>query len=387
MSDTQKPLDLFWFIPTSGDGPYLGTQDRHRPADFRYLREIATAVDRLGFKGVLLPTGRGCEDAWITATALATATERLRFLVALRPGVATPAFFARQTAALDRISNGRLLLNVVVGGDPAELAGDGVFLDHDTRYAQAAEFLTIWRGLLSGDTVDFEGDFLKVKGGKLSFPPVQRPHPPLWFGGSSDAALDLAADQVDTYLTWGEPLEQVAEKIAVARARAAARGRTLRFGMRIHLIVRETEDEAWRVAERLIRDVSDEAIAEAQKKLADGSDSVGQKRMTALHGGRRDKLLVGPNLWAGIGLVRRGAGPALVGDPETVAARLREYQALGIETIIASGYPHLEEAYSVAELLFPALGIGADGEKAGAHELHPGEFGTGAGKPKLTAVS
>jgi len=387
MSDTRKPLDLFWFIPTSGDGPYLGTQDRHRPAEFRYLREIATAVDRLGYTGVLLPTGRGCEDAWITTTALATATERLRFLVALRPGVATPAFFARQAAALDRISQGRLLLNVVVGGDPAELAGDGVFLDHDTRYAQAAEFLTIWRGLLAGETVDFDGDFLKVQGGKLSFPPVQQPHPPLWFGGSSDAALDLAADQVETYLTWGEPLEQVAGKIEAAKARAAARGRTLRFGMRIHLIVRETEEEAWRVAERLIRDVSDDAIAEAQKKLAEGSDSVGQKRMSALHGGRRDRLLVGPNLWAGIGLVRRGAGTALVGDPATVAARLREYQDLGIETIIASGYPHLEEAYNVAELLFPALGIGAGGAQAGAHELHPGEFGTGARRPKLTAVS
>ena len=385
MSDTRKPLDLFWFIPTSGDGPYLGTQDRHRPAEFRYLREIATAVDRLDYTGVLLPTGRGCEDAWITATALATATERLRFLVALRPGVATPAFFARQAAALDRISQGRLLLNVVVGGDPAELAGDGVFLDHDTRYAQAAEFLTIWRRLLAGETVDFDGDFLKVKGGKLSFPPVQRPHPPLWFGGSSDAALDLAADQVETYLTWGEPLDQVAEKIEAAKARAAARGRSLRFGMRIHLIVRETEEEAWRVAERLIRDVSDDAIAEAQKKLAEGSDSVGQKRMSALHGGRRDRLLVGSNLWAGIGLVRRGAGTALVGDPATVAARLREYQDLGIETIIASGYPHLEEAYNVAELLFPALDIGS--EKAGAHELHPGEFGTTAGRRKLTAVS
>lgn len=387
MSASQKPLDLFWFIPTSGDGPNLGTQDRHRPAEFRYLREIATAVDRLGFKGVLLPTGRGCEDAWITATALATATERLRFLVALRPGVATPAFFARQAAALDRISQGRLLLNVVVGGDPAELAGDGVFLDHDARYAQAAEFLTIWRRLLAGETVDFDGDFLEVKGGRLSFPPVQRPHPPLWFGGSSDAALDLAADQVETYLTWGEPLEQVAEKIEAARARAAARGRTLRFGLRIHLIVRETEEEAWRVAERLIRDVSDEAIAEAQKKLAEGSDSVGQQRMTALHGGKRDRLLVGPNLWAGIGLVRRGAGTALVGDPQTVAARLREYQALGVETVIASGYPHLEEAYNVAELLFPALGIDADGQSAGAHETHPGEFGTAAGRPKLTAVS
>jgi len=384
-------MNVFWFIPTHGDSRYLGTSQGARAADYDYFQQIAVAADTLGYEGVLLPTGRSCEDAWVVASSLIAATKRLKFLVAIRPGISSPGLAARMAATFDRLSNGRLLINVVTGGDAAELEGDGVFVDHDTRYEITDEFLHIWRKLLTAahtnDAIDYEGKHLQSKGGKALYPPVQKPHPPLWFGGSSDAALDLAADQVETYLTWGEPLEQVAGKIEAAKARAAARGRTLRFGMRIHLIVRETEEEAWRVAERLIRDVSDDAIAEAQKKLAEGSDSVGQKRMSALHGGRRDRLLVGPNLWAGIGLVRRGAGTALVGDPATVAARLREYQDLGIETIIASGYPHLEEAYNVAELLFPALGIGAGGAQAGAHELHPGEFGTGARRPKLTAVS
>ena len=152
----------------------------------------------------------------------------------------------------------------------------------------------------------------------------------------------------------------------------------------MHLIVRETNEEAWAVANKLIARLSDEAIAAAQQKLAKDSDSVGQQRMVALNqGGRRDKLEIAPNLWAGIGLVRRGAGTALVGDAKTVAERLREYQALGIDTIIASGYPHLEEAYKVAELLFPELGIGeAPGLKHGAA---PGEFGIGAFKPAIAA--
>ena len=140
--DSERPLDFFWFIPTHGDGRYLGSERQQRPPEFAYFKEIAQAVDRLGFPGVLLPTGQNCEDSWITAAGLAAHTERLKFLVALRPGVTSPAFAARQTAALDRLSNGRLLLNVVVGGNPVELAGDGVFLPHDERYAQAAEFLT-----------------------------------------------------------------------------------------------------------------------------------------------------------------------------------------------------------------------------------------------------
>ncbi|MGO4840143.1 LLM class flavin-dependent oxidoreductase, partial [Rhizobiaceae sp. 2RAB30] len=159
--------------PTHGDGSYLGSEDRQRPPEFGYFREIAQAVDRLGFPGVLLPTGQNCEDSWITAAGLAAHTERLKFLVALRPGVVSPAFAARQTAALDRLSNGRLLLNVVVGGNPTELAGDGVFLPHDQRYEQAAEFLAIWRGLVSGERVDFSGKHYRVENGRLDLLPAQ----------------------------------------------------------------------------------------------------------------------------------------------------------------------------------------------------------------------
>lgn len=382
MPDTRRPLDFFWFIPTSGDGPYLGTDEGHRAPDHKYLREIATAVDRLGFGGVLLPTGANCEDSWITATQLATATSRLKFLVAIRPGTAAPAFYARLAAALDRVSAGRLLLNIVVGGAPKELAGDGIFLPHDERYDHAGEFFDIFETLARGGAASLDGRHLKAEGARLNFPFVQKPRPPLYFGGSSDAAIDFAAARVDKYLTWGEPPAQVAEKIERVRAAAAARGREVSFGIRLHFIVRETDEEAFQAADRLLSRLSDETIAAAQAKFATESDSVGQRRMSALHGGRRDNLYVAPNLWAGVGLVRGGAGTALVGSPATVAARLAEYQALGIDTVIGSGYPHLEEAYRVAELLFPALGLGS---KRG--EVIEGDFGTGAPRRRITGLA
>ena len=367
------PLGVMWFLPTGGDGRYLGSAEGSRTVDHAYLRQIAQAADRLGYDGVLLPTGRGCEDALVTAAALLPATERLRFLVALRPGLTLPGEAARQYATLDRIAGGRTMINLVCGGNPADLAGDGFTLGHDERYAQAAEFLTVWRGMMAGETVDFAGQYLRSERGRIMFPPVQSPHPPIWFGGSSPAGHALAAAQADTYLTWGEPPGQVAEKIADVRRRAAAHGRTLRYGVRLHLIVRETEGEAWDAARSLIRHLSDDTIATAQRKLATESDSQGQQRMLALHGGSREKLEIAPNLWAGVGLVRGGAGTALVGDPATVAERLREYQALGISTVIASGYPHLEEAYRVAELLFPALGLaGAPAPRSGPSLLMGG---------------
>ncbi|TIP42858.1 MAG: FMNH2-dependent alkanesulfonate monooxygenase [Mesorhizobium sp.] len=385
MTTSASPLDFFWFIPTHGDGTYLGTEKQQRPPEFGYFKEIAQAVDRLGFPGVLLPTGQNCEDSWITATGLATVTERLKFLVALRPGVTLPTFAARQTAALDRLSNGRLLLNVVVGGNPTELAGDGVFLPHDERYAQAQEFLNIWRGLVSGERVNFEGRYYRVENGRLDLLPLQE-LPPLYFGGSSEAGQELAADLVDMYLTWGEPPAQVAAKIASAREKAARRGRKLRFGIRLHFIVRETEDEAWRAAERLISHVTDAQIENAQARFLKEMDSVGQRRMAELHGGRRDRLVVSPNLWAGVGLVRGGAGTALVGTPEQIVERIGEYQAIGIDTIIGSGYPHLEEAYRVAELLFPRLGLGTQRQRA--HKDIANEFSVGFhGASRLQAAS
>ncbi|WP_409075465.1 FMNH2-dependent alkanesulfonate monooxygenase [Pantoea sp. C3] len=349
-------VSVFWFLPTHGDGRYLGTAEGARPVDHAYLQQVAQAADRLGFGGVLIPTGRSCEDAWLVAASLIPVTQRLRFLVALRPGVISPTQAARQAATLDRLSNGRALFNLVTGGDPEELAGDGVFLDHRERYVESAEFTRVWRRVLEGETVDYEGKYVNVRGARLMFKPVQQPRPPLWFGGSSDAAQDLAAEQVDVYLTWGEPPAQVKEKIEQVRAKAAAQGRKVRFGIRLHVIVRETNEEAWQAADKLIANVDDATIAKAQAAFQ-RADSIGQRRMAALHGGRRDKLEISPNLWAGVGLVRSGAGTALVGDGLTVAARMKEYEELGIETFILSGYPHLEEAYRVGELLFPHLDL------------------------------
>jgi alkanesulfonate monooxygenase len=267
---------------------------------------------------------------------------------------------------------------------PSDLAGDGNKLSHAERYAQTDEFLTIWRRILSGEPADFEGRYLSAHGTDISFPPVQQPYPPLWFGGSSDAGIEVAARHIDVYLSWGEPVEQLREKFDRVRGRAAALGRSVRFGLRINLIVRETEEEAWAAADRLISRVTDDLIAEAQHQFTNVSESVGQKRISALHQGRRDKLVVAPNLWAGLGLVRGGAGTALVGSAENVAARIREYQDIGVETFITSAYPHLEEIFNVSELLFPALGL--DGEAAPPERGWDLEFGRG-GAPGVVAAT
>ena len=355
-------VQVFWFLPTHGDSRYLGSAEGARAVDLAYLQQVAGAADALGYEGVLIPTGRSCEDPWVVASSLIGATKRLKFLVAVRPGLHQPALAARMAATFDRLSGGRLLVNLVTGGDRAELEGDGVFLGHAARYEQSAEFIRIWRELIArsheGQGFDYDGEHLQVKGAKLLFPPVQRPHPAVWFGGSSEAAHELAAEQVERYLTWGETPDEVAKKLADVRARAQAKGRRVEFGIRLHVIVRETEEEAWRAADALISRVDDATVLRAQEAFA-RMDSEGQRRMAALHrkgaSRGREALEISPNLWAGVGLVRGGAGTALVGDPRQVAERIGDYAVLGIDAFILSGYPHLEEAYRFAELVFPLL--------------------------------
>ncbi len=383
-------MNVFWFIPTHGDSRYLGTTEGARAAGYDYFQQIAVAADTLGYEGVLLPTGRSCEDAWVVASSLIPVTKRLKFLVAIRPGIASPGLSARMASTFDRLSNGRLLINVVTGGDQAELEGDGLFADHDTRYKITDDFLHIWRELLAAshtnEGIDFEGEQLQSKGGKVLYPPVQHPHPPLWFGGSSPAAHEMAGQHIDTYLTWGEPPEAVAKKITDIRARAKAHGREIKFGIRLHVIVRETEDEAWAAADRLISRLDDDTIARAQASFAK-MDSEGQRRMAALHGGKRggrEQLEIYPNLWAGVGLVRGGAGTALVGNPQQVAARMKEFAELGIDTFILSGYPHLEESYRFAELVFPLL---PNRQRASATGPLSGPFGEIVGNNYLPKAS
>jgi alkanesulfonate monooxygenase len=377
-----EKINVLWFIPTFGDSRYLGSTTGAREADFSYLKQIAQAADSLGYYGALLPTGRSCEDSWIIASSLAPLTAKLKFLVAVRPGLQSPTVAARMTATLDRISNGRLLINVVTGGDPVENRGDGLFVSHKERYDLTREFLDVYRAVLSGEAVNYKGTHIQVEDARLTYPPVQSPYPPLYFGGSSDAAHDVAATSIDKYLTWGEPPADVAEKIKGVREAARARGRNVTFGIRLHVIVRETNEEAWKAADKLIENLSDETIASAQQVFS-RMDSVGQNRMTRLHGGRRDRLEVSPNLWAGVGLVRGGAGTALVGDPDTVAERIDEYRRIGIDSFILSGYPHLEESYRVAELLLPKLPLS---HRAGtsSNVVNMGPFGEALGAKAKT---
>lgn len=382
-----EKINVVWFIPTFGDSRYLGSAKGAREADLPYLKQIAQAADTLGYYGALLPTGRSCEDSWIVASALAPLTEKLKFLVAVRPGLQSPTVAARMTATLDRISGGRLLINVVTGGDPVENKGDGLFVSHKERYDLTREFLDVYRAILSGESVNYQGRHIQVEDARLAYPPIQSPYPPLYFGGSSDAAHEVAATSIDKYLTWGEPPADVAEKIKGVREAARARGREITFGIRLHVIVRETNEEAWKAADKLIENLSDETIASAQQVFA-RMDSVGQNRMTRLHGGRRDRLEVSPNLWAGVGLVRGGAGTALVGDPDTVAERIDEYRRIGIDSFILSGYPHLEESYRVAEVLLPKLPL-SHRTGTSSNVVNMGPFGEaiGAQAKPLPAVS
>ncbi len=353
-------IAFHWFLPTNGDGrrlvepplPVPGIAGGQRPATFGYLTQIALAAESFGFEGALTPTGPWCDDAWITTAALAQRTERLKFLVAFRPGAMSPTLAAQMAATHQFHSGGRLVLNVVTGGDTAEQNAYGDWLDKDGRYERCAEFLQIVRGLWSGERVDFEGTHLHVAGGALGR--VPDPLPELYFGGSSPAALEVAAQHVDAYLTWGEPPAQVEEKISRVRALAAEHGRTLRYGIRLHVVSRDTSEEAWAAADKLLEGISAEEIAKVHARMAT-TESEGQQRMLALHGGSRANLEVAPNLWAGVGLARGGAGTALVGSHEEVADRIEEYAALGIDEFVLSGYPHLEELYWFGEGVLPLL--------------------------------
>jgi alkanesulfonate monooxygenase len=348
-------VHVHWFLPTTGDSREIvgfGPTTGRRAPDIGYLGQVARAADQLGFEAVLTPTGTWCEDAWLTTAALSRDTRDLKFLVAFRPGLVSPTLAAQQASTFQRITDGRLLINIVTGGDADEQHRFGDWLDHDRRYDRTAEFITVMRGAWTGTPFDFHGDHYEVAGATTVQPPS--PTPEIFFGGASPAAERVAACHADVYLTWGETPDQIADRLDRMRSLAAAADRTLRFGIRLHVISRDRAEDAWAVTDQMLEAMSDEVIALAQSQFTK-AESVGQLRMSALHGGRRDNLVIAPNLWAGYGLVRSGAGTALVGSHEEVADRIEEYHRLGIDHFILSGQPHLEEAYWFAEGVFPVL--------------------------------
>jgi alkanesulfonate monooxygenase len=355
-------LAFHWFLPTNGGdgrqvvggghGADVVQSASGRPASVGYLGQVARSAEQLGFAAALTPTGAWCEDAWLTTAMLSSVSERLKFLVAFRPGLLSPFLAAQMATTFQNLSGGRLLLNVVTGGESREQRMFGDFLDKDERYARCDEFLSIVRALWRGETVTYDGQHLRVEEATLSQLPA--PLPEIYFGGSSPSAGRVAAKHADVYLTWGEPPAAVAAKVEWIRGLAAEHGRAPRFGIRLHTITRDTADEAWAEAERLLAGISEDEIRRVQESLR-RSESVGQRRMLDLNGGTRDGLEIHPNLWAGVGLVRGGAGTAMVGSHQEVADLVEQYAAVGIEEFVLSGYPHLEEAYHVGEGVLPEL--------------------------------
>lgn len=350
-------MEVLWYL-TGPDGRYPWRADGARKLSYPYFQQLARAVDHLGFTGALLATGS--HDAWVQGASLIPFTDNFQHLVAAHPPLLSPTLLAKMITTFDQFSKGRLRVNIV-NGDAKLMAQSGVHLSHDERYAYTDEYLTVLTGLLRGETVNFKGRHIHVVDAGLPLPPYQR-RVPLWFGGSSPAAHEVAAKHIDTYLSWGETPSQAETKIREVKHLAARHGRAdkISFGIRLYVIVRETEAEAWAAAQDLYDHMDDAAIAGAQAYVAN-INSVGQQRMSALHGGRKPKdlreLEIEPNLWAGIGLVRHGPGTALIGSADQVVKRIQDYRDAGIEVLIVSGMPLLEEAYRFAELVLPRLPV------------------------------
>jgi len=340
------------------DGAYPWNPKGSRSVDYGYFRQLALAYDQLGYTGALFATG--AHDVWVLAGALLGCTERLRFLVAVHPGLVPVTLLAKMAATLQDFSRGRVMINVV-SGDAKMLGAYGMTMPHDERYAMADEYMMLWHRLMAGESVTYEGRYCSVVGAKLALPVGGsiKP-PPLWFGGSSDPAIALAAKHVDVYLSWGETPAQMAAKVEQVKRTAGALGRELTYGVRLYVIVRETDEEAWAAAQWMY-DRMDAAAIAGNQRFVSNTDSVGQQRMSAMHGGVKPAdlraLEIAPHLWSGIGLVRPGPGTAIVGSPDTVVRVIEDYQRAGIETFILSGMPLLEEAYRFGELVLPRLPV------------------------------
>ncbi len=374
-------ISFHWYLPTHGDGRTLTqagatTQsafqgagsveintETARPARERgpapigarratlpYVQLMARAAEQAGFDAVLTPTGTWCEDAWVVASSLIPVTARLRFLVAFRPGTIAPALAAQQAATFQRLSGGRLMLNVVTGSEDSEQRRFGDGLNKEGRYARTDEFLQVMEGAW-GAPFDFRGEHLWAEG---AYAPNVGTRPPIYFGGSSNAALTVAARHADVYLNWGEPPPQIGPHFARVRALAAEHGRAIRCGVRMHVVTRPTATEAWTAARALLADATAEDFASVRASLG-SAIAVGQQRMTALVSERDDELEIYPNVWAGIGRLRNGAATALVGSYDEVADRLAEYHEAGADEFILSGYPHVEEAFWFGEGVMPIL--------------------------------
>ncbi|ALC80257.1 MULTISPECIES: LLM class flavin-dependent oxidoreductase [Bacillus] len=364
-------VEFITMAPTSGDGTYVGTSNTNaqridgwtasdesaeRPPTLEYIRAVAQAAEKGGFSTLLLPTGGSCLDSLSVAANLTAYTENLNFLFAVRPGSTQPAVFAKQFATVDYWSGGRARVNIVTGGQPKELASDGDFLDHTSRYKRTKEYIQVLKRLFTEDGFDHEGEFFTLKNASLFPKPVQKPRPEIYFGGASEIGKQVAAEDSDVYMMWGETLENSRERINEMKKLAKEKDRQLSYSISFQVILGETEEEAWNNANRLVSKLSPELASKKSEQTKKEGDSTGVKRLHQLmEQGKENNFIIGPNLWAGLTQVISGNSIALVGTPDQVADRLIEYVNLGFDKVLLRGFPHLETIEQIGELVIPRV--------------------------------
>ena len=342
--------EVSWFSALCDDDyEFLGVPDPMLQSSWEHCRNIVLAAEKGGFDNVLLPSGYQLGlDTTVFASAIAPMLERIRLLMAVRIGEDWPPQLARRIATLDRILNGRLTINIISSDLPGETMEGGA------RYQRTVEAMHILKILLNGEPLDFEGEHYKIKLDPPRMTTVSGRCPPLYFGGLSPVARDAAAEAADVYLMWPDTMDKVTEVVADMRARAAAKGRSLKFGYRAHVIVRETETEARAYADRLLSKLDAGAGDAIRAKSLDAAN-FGVQRQAELRSAADGDGFVEEGLWTGIGRARSGCGAAIVGDPDQVLAKLRAYQAVGMEAFILSGYPHAAECDLFARHVLPHL--------------------------------
>ena len=350
MSAAVKGCEVSWFSALCDDDyEFLGQPDAALKSSWEHCRNIVLTAEKGGFDNILLPSGYALGiDTTAFAAAIATVTRRIKLLMAVRVGEAWPPQLARQIATLDQISGGRLNVNIISSEMPGEVLASA------PRYQRTVELMEILKTLLNGQPLDYQGEHWQLKLDPPGIKTVSGKCPPLYFGGLSPDARDAAAKAADVYLMWPDTMPAVREIVADMTKRAAGYGRTLRFGYRVHVVVRETDAAARAAASRLLSKL-DAATGDAIRAKSLDSQSVGVQRQAELREAAGNEGYVEDNLWTGIGRARSGCGAALVGDPDQILAKLRAYQAEGIEAFILSGYPHAAECDLFARHVLPKL--------------------------------
>lgn len=350
-------VEFGWFVPTYGDGVTLTDQSTMVPPSNELFARVAQTAEDAGFEYLLVPVAAACWEAWISTAMLVPQTSKIDMLVAARPGVIAPTMMAKMISTFDQMSGGRVRINLIAGGGVRESRADGVYLDHDERYEFMDETVTLMKKCWSEKRpFDFEGKHVKVEKADVRPKPFQDPHPPFYIGGISPAAIDVGTRHADVYLFWSNTFEQIGADMAVVREAAARNGRgdELRFGLRSHVLVRDTAEEARHAAEALIAGASDRMRNSRSGSMGNQSHADARMRDVAAASAETDHWL-SDTLWAGITTIRHGAGVTIVGSPDQVIETIQGYVDLGITSFCLSGYPHDEEAARFGELVMPAF--------------------------------